>query len=585
MLKSKSFVKKTRKGNVVRVVKEHYLRDDIHCGFRDCNSNTCSLSKKRILMLPEEGRIDIESLDHRKITPLMLKDDEESDEKITFLIPDTNEFINHIDIFEKPVIKNVIVLETVLEELKGLSMQNYNRVRSIIKDHGLDRGYYVFSNEHSRDTYIDRLPDESPNDRNDRAIRIASLWYKDHLKSFEINLLLLTEDAGNREKAKQMKVQTSRMEDYLKTKDNNLELLDMLGNVTVEKDNDWDGYKAHLSTIQLQEGIKNGFFIQGSLKISPYNFLEGSIFGTVKEVSSEDQVKILILGRENMNRAIDGDVVVVKLLPKSDWRKSPGKLLIDEDEETVSKNTSNDNPKVDSKNQVKDQEFPNKKQKISKSASSLVKDNHVDESVLGEPTAIVVGILKRNWRQYCTFLDPNLAKSSSEKALGTLSSVYMLPMDRKIPKIKIRTRQAKELVGKRVLVALDSWPADSRYPLGHFVRSLGSAGDKNTETDVLLLEHDVPYYEFSSNVLSDLPPEGANWLFDPDRDGVTNGSRRDLRHINVCSIDPPGCTDIDDALHCIELPNGNYQVGVRKLFIYFLFTIVFFLSFFLSFFI
>lgn len=37
----------------------------------------------------------------------------------------------------------------------------------------------------------------------------------------------------------------------------------------------------------------------------------------------------------------------------------------------------------------------------------------------------------------------------------------------------------------------------------------------------------------------------------------------DLRHLNVCSVDPPGCKDIDDALHCITLENGNYQVGVH----------------------
>ena len=33
--------------------------------------------------------------------------------------------------------------------------------------------------------------------------------------------------------------------------------------------------------------------------------------------------------------------------------------------------------------------------------------------------------------------------------------------------------------------------------------------------------------------------------------------------MHICSVDPPGCTDIDDALHCIELPNGNYQCGVH----------------------
>lgn len=28
-------------------------------------------------------------------------------------------------------------------------------------------------------------------------------------------------------------------------------------------------------------------------------------------------------------------------------------------------------------------------------------------------------------------------------------------------------------------------------------------------------------------------------------------------------MDPPGCKDIDDALHCIKLPNGNFEVGVH----------------------
>lgn len=36
--------------------------------------------------------------------------------------------------------------------------------------------------------------------------------------------------------------------------------------------------------------------------------------------------------------------------------------------------------------------------------------------------------------------------------------------------------------------------------------------------------------------------------------------RRDLRKYNICSIDPPGCTDIDDALHWRMLENGNYEV-------------------------
>lgn len=40
-------------------------------------------------------------------------------------------------------------------------------------------------------------------------------------------------------------------------------------------------------------------------------------------------------------------------------------------------------------------------------------------------------------------------------------------------------------------------------------------------------------------------------------------NRVDLRDITICSVDPPGCTDIDDALHCRQLPNGNLEVGVH----------------------
>lgn len=49
----------------------------------------------------------------------------------------------------------------------------------------------------------------------------------------------------------------------------------------------------------------------------------------------------------------------------------------------------------------------------------------------------------------------------------------------------------------------------------------------------------------------------CDWLKDVE-------SRLDLRHLAVCSIDPPGCTDIDDALHWRSLENGNYEVLTEK---------------------
>jgi len=83
---------------------------------------------------------------------------------------------------------------------------------------------------------------------------------------------------------------------------------------------------------------------------------------------------------------------------------------------------------------------------------------------------------------------------------------------------------------------------------------------------------------FSQQVLNDLPPEGENFTISEEE----LKKREDLRYLDVCSIDPPGCTDIDDALHVRSLPNGNYEVGVR-MYYQFIYLFFFFLSFFLSF--
>ena len=50
-----------------------------------------------------------------------------------------------------------------------------------------------------RETFVTKEPAESPNDRNDRAIRVASAWYAQRLPQMDI--LLLTNDAENRRKA------------------------------------------------------------------------------------------------------------------------------------------------------------------------------------------------------------------------------------------------------------------------------------------------------------------------------------------------------------------------------------------------
>lgn len=132
-------------------------------------------------------------------------------------------------------------------------------------------------------------------------------------------------------------------------------------------------------------------------------------------------------------------------------------------------------------------------------------EDEIDEKILKEsqnekekqPTGRIVGIIKRKWRQYCGIINPNVLKGSARH--------IFIPAERKIPRVRIETRQAEKLYNQRIIVAIDQWPRHSRYPQGHFVRTLGPLGDKDTENEVLLIEHDVPHSKFSQEVLNCLP--------------------------------------------------------------------------------
>ena len=57
-------------------------------------------------------------------------------------------FVPQIDILEDPVIKNVIVLQTVLQEVRNRSAPVYKRIRDVIQNP--EKHFYSFTNEHHR---------------------------------------------------------------------------------------------------------------------------------------------------------------------------------------------------------------------------------------------------------------------------------------------------------------------------------------------------------------------------------------------------------------------------------------------------
>ena len=472
-------------------------------------------------------------------------------------MPDTNALLNGIDLFEHSSgFYDVIILQTVLEELRNRSLPLYNRIIALSKSE--DKHFYLFFNDFRLETHVIRQQGESINDRNDRAVRRAVTWYSEHLqeavksskqKGQAPAIIMLSDDRENLRKAKIEKISACTLTEYVSGLKDADRLLDMINTSRTERASknttSEQIYPSYYSMSKMLTGTKAETLHQGIFNVSPYNYLEGTV-----QVPAFDK-PLLILGRENSNRAISGDVVVVEVLPKLQW-KAPSTKIIEEDTLNRNENAETDEDKGEAV--VTEQERRALQEEVRKTHGRSKEGR-------AQPTAKVVGITRRNWRQYVGHVDGNSASSVQQSRKQ--QTVFLLPMDKRIPKIRLRTRQAEGLMGKRILVTIDAWEQDSRYPVGHFVRSLGELETKGAETEALLLEYDVQYRPFPKGVLDCLPQEGHGWRVPASLDDNGWKGRRDLRDLLICSIDPVGCQDIDDALHARVLPNGNYEVGVH----------------------
>ena len=600
MLTRRSHFRRTRRGNVLKVSSEHYLRDDIYCGYSHCTQCPDVPPPGLLAVAVRDGRMP-SSHSNRSLPPPsgvsssgaassaasaaaaafrpLARTD--SGAAAPILVIDTNIALHQIDLLESaPSLTNVVLLQTVLAEVRARSAQVYSRLRALVAD--AERCFYVFSNEHHRATYVRRNKGESPNDRNDRAIRVATAWYRDHLADAPVThqqraaaierdhlvvaaggnaqclandgkalrVILVSDDRLNRKAAKEENIEVYSIREFLGNYlPHKAQLLDLVAKPKDEDEQDDDDddddnggkrkrqfsrsgrvplFPSHLPETKLLAAIKSGKLVQGKFYQDPRNVLQGSV-GTGRESGAS----ILISGGVDINRAFDGDIVAVELYPESEWI-SESTVLIDVDD------VAGADPDADDENTT---------------ASAAAPGQAGVEGEEKRPRGKVVGIVRRNWRRYCGHLLPRRGDPPSRPSPGNYLFVANASS---IPRIRIATSQPASLLGCRLVVAVDSWDRYSRYPSGHYVRVLGSVDDKETENEVLLLEHDISYEPFSQAVLDCLPPNP----YVISEQEIRN--RVDLRESRVvCSIDPPGCTDIDDALHVQRLENGNYEVGVH----------------------
>jgi exoribonuclease R len=75
---------------------------------------------------------------------------------------------------------------------------------------------------------------------------------------------------------------------------------------------------------EITSGLRCGIYHQGKLRVNRYNPFEAYVGS--ESIGDE----IIIRGRSNMNRAFDGDIVSVELLPQDQWHETKS-FIADDD--------------------------------------------------------------------------------------------------------------------------------------------------------------------------------------------------------------------------------------------------------------
>ncbi|TDH73525.1 uncharacterized protein CCR75_007034 [Bremia lactucae] len=536
---------------------ERYLRRDVHCGV-----DSCSSCRKARALLPN------------KVLPRV--DDGE------YVVPDAFSLLQCMELLEEEslffrAVPHLLVLESVFNvALRLASSRDASRLRKFFKhDHRTGQNsIYLFPDQHHVETYIEPMAMNEMQDlRVNQAVLKTVVWYvtQGHLPpSAKVVYMSRNIDAVvSLQLAATINAHVVSCECLLKERlpTDSKELTTLLELATNAADAveyeqahrcpDEKGniigraseFKPHLKVAMINDLLAqpSSQILAGKLEVSRHNPMEAYV--VVDGPQAID--KVFVCGRVAMNRGVHGDRVAVEAFHSSMWRTPQSDHMLvhytqDEHEHELESGSI---------------EFRENKHKL--------------RTI---PTGHVVSILSRSPKQHVATIIASTVNAGDDYALA-------VPMDWRLPKIRIRSQRLDVLIDKRLRVVIDSWAIDSLYPNGHYVGVLGPAGSLQTELSALLVDHDVDQSPFCEAALACLPSsqecpidiEGScvaecstakrstwckllNWKV-PEHEVL---QRRDLRQTHrIFSVDPPGCQDIDDAMSIRCLPNGNLELGVH----------------------
>ncbi|XVE55377.1 hypothetical protein DITRI_Ditri03aG0153700 [Diplodiscus trichospermus] len=265
----------------------------------------------------------------------------------------------------------------------------------------------------------------------------------------------------------------------------------------------------------VNEALEKGEAFKALFRVNAHNRLEA--YCKIDGVPTD----VLINGVSSQNRAVEGDIVVIKFDPVELWTKMKG-----------SNGSLNNSARVEDCNSVQDVNGP---------AGNSYKGK--DSSHMG------------------LFPGQSLGLNSVER-LASMTNQF--PLKRPTGKvdlpgcIKKRLEDGDVTIEMELLAALiEDWSPESPFPVARISHSFGRGGELEPQMNAILFQNAIHSADFPPEVLSclsnvpwDIPPEELQ-------------TRRDLRDLCIFTIDPSTASDLDDALSVEKLSKDSFRVGVH----------------------
>lgn len=355
-------------------------------------------------------------------------------------------------------------------------------------------------------------------------------------------------------------------------------------------------FSSHWSLDAVNQALEKGEVYKALFRVNAHNRSEA--YCKIDGVPTD----ILINGIAGQNRAVEGDIVAVKLDPLSLWPKMKGFVTenVAKPEETNSPPEKDERVSHLERGEIDAQQ--NKCSVIGQGAENCVSRNSMpllDSCSLGEQTGNGTAVEKlcvilssfpnkRPTGQVVAVVEKSLVRDSivglldvkrwihykeadarTSKSLSDDDYIQLMPADPRFTKLivpfhalpgGIRARLESmdpTLEAELVAAQIVDWSEGSQFPLAQITHMFGRGSELEPQISAILYQNSVCDSEFSHDSLASLPR--APWEV-PEEEVQR---RKDLRDLCVFTIDPSTATDLDDALSVQSLPGGFLRVGVH----------------------